>query len=167
MKNINKNKDYLSIVDNILNNEEFNSIGCIEHHGTNRLDHSIKVSYYSYKITKILKLDYEQTARAGLLHDFFLSEEDRTFKDRFVSTFVHPKKSVENSSRVFGITDKEENIIRAHMFPLYTALPKYAESWVVSLVDKAVGLHEFSVKFSYKLSYATNLFIILLLRNIK
>ena len=73
-----KDLQYMSIVNNILNNEEFLKIKKIEHHGISRYDHSLKVSYYSYKIAKILHLDYEQTAIGGLLHDFFLSPEDRT-----------------------------------------------------------------------------------------
>ena len=67
--------NYLSIVGNILSNEEFNKIKKVEHHGTTRFDHSLRVSYFSYKISKFIHLDYEATARAGLLHDFFLSKE--------------------------------------------------------------------------------------------
>ena len=160
-------KKYLNIVKDILSNEEFNEIKKIEHHGTTRFDHSLRVSYYSYKISKTLRLDYEVVARAGLLHDFFISEEERSFKDKFISTFIHPKEAVENSIRVFDVNEKEVDIIRSHMFPIYKALPKYAESWIVSLVDKVVGTYEFSKKFSYKLTYATNLFIILLLRDLK
>ena len=61
------------IVNHILNNEEFLKIKKIEHHGISRYEHSMKVSYYSYKIAKALRLDYEQVARGGLLHDFFLN----------------------------------------------------------------------------------------------
>jgi len=159
--NFSEDEDYISIIHDILENKEFNSIGNIEHHGTNRLEHSKRVSFYSYKIAKILKLDYEQTARAGLLHDFFISEENRKFKDRLLSTFIHPKESVKNSARVFGLTSKEENIIRSHMFPIYISIPKYAESWIVSIVDKIIGTYEFSIKFRTKLSYASNLLFLL------
>lgn len=164
--NYNEDEDYIYLINDILENDEFNSIGNIEHHGTNRLEHSKRVSYYSYKITKLLKLDYEQTARAGLLHDFFISEKERNFKDRLLSTFVHPKESVENSSRVFGLTIKEENIIRSHMFPIYVSIPKYAESWIVSIVDKIIGTYEFGIKFRTKLSYASNLLFLLFLSNL-
>jgi len=138
MSNESIDKDYFLIVNHILNNEEFKKIDGIEHHGISRFDHSFKISYFSYKICKLLHLDYECAARAGLLHDFFLSDENRTFKDKFLSTFTHPKKAVENSIKNFNISEKEENIIRAHMFPFYTALPKYAESWIIILVDKII-----------------------------
>ena len=104
MSNINHSVEndlrYRKIVKNILDNEEFNKIKNIEHHGITRYDHSLKVSYYSYKIAKTLKLDYRQVARGGLLHDFFLSGEDRTFKDKFLSTFVHPKKAEKNAKEM-------------------------------------------------------------------
>ena len=163
MKTKFKNDDnYMNIVGNILDNDEFNEIRRIEHHGTTRFDHSVRVSYYSYKISKALHLDYIETARAGLLHDFFISDEDRNAKDKVVSTFVHPKEAVVNADRVFGINEKEKNIIRAHMFPINLTLPRYAESWIVSLVDKVVGTYEFSKKFGY----VANIYILFLL-NIK
>jgi uncharacterized protein len=60
-------EEYLQIVDNILNNKEFIQIENIKHHNTNRLDHSLKVSYNAYKVARILKLDYDQVARAGFI----------------------------------------------------------------------------------------------------
>lgn len=150
---------YIDIVEHILKNDEFNKIKTIEHHGTTRFDHSLKVSYYSYKISKLFHLDYEETARAGLLHDFFISDDNRNKKDRFVSTFVHPKEAVNNSIRVFGINEKEMNIIRSHMFPINITPPKYIESWIVTFMDKAIGLFEFVKKFGY----IANLYLLILL----
>lgn len=166
MSNIDNDTEYMLIVDNILKNTEFNKIKEIEHHGTTRYDHSLRVSYASYKVAKALKLDYTETARAGLLHDFFLSDEERTTKERFISTFIHPKTSVDNSIREFDISGREMDIIRTHMFPLNPAIPKYAESWVVSIIDKVVGTYEFGHKFGKQLTYATNLFILVVINNI-
>jgi len=166
MKNIN-DEEYLFFVDDILKNNDFNKLDTIVHHGNSRLEHSIKVSYYSYKISKLLNLNYEATARAGLLHDFFLSDNDRKLSDKFLSTFVHPKYALENAKKNFDIDLVEENIIESHMFPIYKKIPKYAESWIVSLVDKFVGTYEFSKTFSKKFVYITNLFILLILNNMK
>lgn len=167
MVNIEKDIEYKEIVDHILTSDEFNEIKKIEHHGVTRFDHSLKVSYYSYKLAKILKLDSDEVARGGLLHDFFLSDEDRTTKDRFVSTFVHPKKAAMNANEIFNISEKEQDIIRTHMFPVNLAVPKYAESWLVSLVDKVIGLAEFTHKFGYKFAYAANVYLLFLMNNIK
>ncbi len=155
-----KDLQYMSIVNNILDNDEFLKIKSIEHHGISRYDHSLKVSYYSYKIAKILHLDYEQTARGGLLHDFFLSPEDRTQKDRLKSVFTHPKQAVLMAKSEFELTKKEEDMIRSHMFPINLSVPKYAESWIVSMVDKCVATNEFAIKFRFRLKYAYNLFLL-------
>lgn len=171
MSNINHSVEhdyaYKKIVNHILQNEEFNKIKNIEHHGITRFDHSLKVSYYSYKVAKFLKLDYVEVARGGLLHDFFLSSENRTLKDKFFSTFVHPKKAVKKAKDNFNITEKELDMIKSHMFPINFSVPKYAESWVVNIVDKCVAIYEFGKKFSKQLSYSANFMMIFLINTLK
>lgn len=167
MDKMNCDLTYTNIVNPILKSDTFNQIKKIEHHGISRFDHSLRVSYCAYKVSKLLKLDYKEVARAGLLHDFFLSDEERTTKDRIVSTFTHPKEAVKNADQIFGLSDKEKNIIESHMFPLYKSLPKYAESWVVSLTDKVVGGYEFLRKFGYKMSYVMNVYMIVLFNTMK
>ena len=52
--------------------------------------------------------------------------------------FVHAREALENSRNTFPdlMNKKVENIILRHMFPLNITLPKYKESWIVSLMDK-------------------------------
>ncbi len=167
MKHLYNDREYLEIVGQVLDNEEFNKLKLIEHHGISRYEHSLKVSYYAYCIAKSLKLDYVEVARAGLLHDFFLSDDERTSKDRFLSTFTHPKKAVMNADRVFGISQREADIIKSHMFPINLTVPKYAESWVVNFSDKVIGAYELSRKFGYRFSYLLNLYLIFLFNAMK
>jgi len=159
--------EFMRIVKNILDNEEFKKIETIEHHGVSRFDHSMRVAYYSYKVAKLMHLDYVGTARGGLLHDFFLSPEDRTSKDRFISTFVHPKKALETAKSHFDLTKKEEDMIRSHMFPINPSVPKYAESWIVSTVDKVVAVEELSLKFKFKIKYAYSLLMLFMFNFIR
>ncbi len=170
MTNYNKDQEYLFIIDNIIKNEEFKKIEDIKHHNTNRLNHSLKVSYYSYKIAKALKLDYKDVAVGGLLHDFYTSKisdcDKITDKIKLFST-KHPKDAVDNSLTYFSLTDKEINIIETHMFPIDYKVPKYAESWIVSFVDKVLSLGEVSQKFGYKFSYILNMYLLFLLNAIK
>ncbi len=165
-----KDDVYLHIVEDILNNEEFMKISCVKHHDSNRLNHSLKVSYYSYKISKRLKLDYISTARGGLLHDFFLERtvDYKKVKDKVkLYTGKHPKMAVVNAKKYFNINDKEENIIRSHMFPIDIKIPLFAESWIVSSVDKVISCYEFSKKFSHKLRYVTNFALLFLINILK
>ena len=142
----------------------------IKHHDSNRFNHSLKVSYYSYKISKKLKLDSISTARGGLLHDFFLERtvDYKKIKDKFkLYTGRHPKMAVNNSKKYFNINLIEEDIIRSHMFPIDIKVPNYSESWIVSCVDKFVSTFEFVKKFSHKLSYVSNFALLFLINMLK
>lgn len=162
---IKKDKEYKKIVKDIFRNNNFKRMYNIEHHGISRMEHSIKISYYSYKIAKLLKLDYVSVARGGLLHDFYLDGDERDVKNKFIDTFIHPKKTLKTSIDNFEINDIEKNIIISHMFPIYFSIPKYKESILVNLVDKVIGCKEllrgFRCKFKYKLVYNYLLIILL------
>lgn len=166
MPNYEIDKEYMSIINQILSNEEFGQLKDIQHHNQTRLKHCLKVSYYSYKVAKRMGLHYDEVARAGLLHDFYLGQvnEQKKIKDKFLLfTSKHPKQAVENSLQYFDLTEKEIDIIRTHMFPVDIKVPKYAESWIVSIVDKLVSFKEFKYKFSNKLSWMINLYIVVVL----
>lgn len=158
---------YLNIIKNYINNSKFQKTKLIEHHGITRFEHSLKVSYYSYKIAKYLHLDYAETAVGGLLHDFFLSPDDRSSVQKLKSTFTHPKLALKTALNEFDLSLKQQDMIRSHMFPINLSIPKYMESWVVSSVDKCVALEEFSHKFKFQLRYAYNLLLIFLISIIK
>lgn len=162
----NLDEEYLTIVKDILDNEEFQKLKKCAHHGISRFDHSIKVSYKAYKFAKKYDFNYQDVAIGGLLHDFFITEKVKS-KDKFILTFTHSKKALKNANEIFNITEKQKNIILCHMFPLGTNLPRHTESWIVSLFDKRVALIEFISKFQYKLRLSINLITIILLNFIK
>ncbi len=167
MPNYKNDMQYVRIINPIMTNEDFNKMKDIQHHSDTRLNHSLKVSYYSYKIAKTLRLDYEDVARGGLLHDFYLEQvnDQKSLKDKFLLyTTKHPNDALDNASKYFEISEKEKDIIRTHMFPVDIKIPKYAESWIVSIVDKGVSLKEFYQKFSQQLIFATNLYVLMILK---
>lgn len=165
---IKKDKEYKKIVKDIFRNIEFKKLCNIEHHGISRMEHSIKISYYSYKIAKKLRMDYVSVARGGLLHDFFLDGDERNGKRKFLDTFTHPKKALQTSIDNFNVNEIEKNIIVSHMFPIYTAIPKYKESILVNLVDKIIGSKElvrgFGCKFKYRFNYTYVLMLLFITR---
>lgn len=170
MLNIKNDKNYLNIVEYILDDKEFDKMNNIRHHCSNRYDHSLKVSYYSYKIAKLFKLNYEEVARAGLLHDFYfestLDYKKPTDKVMLFTT-GHPMQALKNAEDRFDLSEKEKDIIKTHMFPLDFRLPKYMESWIVNIVDTFLSTCEFTQKFSYKFSYVINLYLLVILNSIK
>ena len=156
MKRILNDSDYMNLVLDISNNELFNELDNIIQHGnSNRKIHSYRVSYYSYKIAKMLRLDYKSVARAGLLHDFFMSTNDTKGLKKLRNTLVHPKYAEINARSIVELNDKESNIIKSHMFPIFYTIPKYSESWLVSIIDKIVAVYEFYFSYKTTLKYAT------------
>lgn len=158
------NREFVNIVSDILDNDKFLKICEYKHHGITRFEHSLRVSYYSYLVARKLHLNYIATARGGLLHDFFI-QEDLTPKKQKFSMFFHPYKALSNSCDTFNVTDIEKDIIINHMFPtLPHKVPKYMESWLVSLVDKIVATYEFYYSYGKTFVYRfSNLYIFLLL----
>ena len=167
MKKYYEDKKYLDIVDNILNNEKFLKLENIKHHGINRLNHSIRVSYNSYRITKLLKLNYKSSARAGLLHDFFLEDNSKlNKKEKLKVLFKHPKYAYDKSNELFEISNLEKDIITTHMFPIGKNVPKYAESWIVDIVDDIASIYE-RIRITYKqLNAAVSFIFIIILNNL-
>ena len=103
-------KQYQKIVSDIIESEEFNKLKDINHHGITRYEHSLKVSYRAYKIAKVLKLDYKATARGGLLHDFFISSNEKTHKESVKLTFTHPRIARDNAHYLFMTNIKEDDV---------------------------------------------------------
>ena len=163
LKNYYEDKEYMMIIDDIMKNNKFKKLANYKHHGMTRLEHSIKVSYNSYKIAKKLHLNYYSTARAGLLHDFFINEDLSHKKQKF-SMFFHPYESINNSTKYFELNEMERDIIITHMFPsLPHKIPKYLESWLVSIVDKIVATEEFYTSYAKPYTYKlSNLYLMIL-----
>ena len=135
------NKEYLDIVSDILDNESFKKLsGEIHHHGS-RIDHSIRVSYKTYKVCKRLGLDYISASRASLLHDYFFNEEFDSNSKLYKLTH-HYERAIANASNLFNLNDMEKNIICSHMFPIGGKAPKYLESIIVDIIDDVSAIYE-------------------------
>ena len=156
--------EFLRLVKDILDNKKFEMMKDCVHHGMSRWEHSMRVSYYSYKIAKKFRLNYIDTARGGLLHDFFVNDDLTVMKQKF-SIFFHPYHSLDNAKKYFRLSQLEEDIIINHMFPtLPHKIPKNIESWIVSFVDKIVATYEFYESYGKTVVYKLpNLYVILLL----
>lgn len=144
---------YEQIVQDILNDNDFNKISEIpHHHTTNRLTHSLKVSYLSYRMAKKLNIDYVAAARSGLLHDYYFEqpcEQPNIREKKKMMLSEHTKIAVENAKKRYNITSIEEDAIRCHMFPLDKKIPKHKVSWIVMLADKLASFGDFSHSCEY------------------
>ncbi|MEY8441274.1 HD domain-containing protein [Lactobacillaceae bacterium 24-114] len=156
MKSLNEWKndsEYVAIVDDLLAQPAVQKLAqYTQHHHSNRLQHSIAVSFDSYRIAKRMHLDYRSVARAGLLHDLFYYDWRTTKFDLGTHAFIHPRVALRNAEKITTLNAKEKDIILKHMFGATLALPKYAESWIVSLVDDFEAEQEFFSPIRAKLS---------------
>lgn len=145
--------------------DEFNELKNINHHGITRYDHSIRVAYFTYLVTRFLHMNYEEATIAALLHDFFtdeVNEELGIFRLR-----RHPKHALNNASKYFCLSDLQKDIISTHMFPITFTPPKYLESWIVDIVDDISAIYEKGYSLRKELSAATTFLFIILMNYIR
>lgn len=135
-------REFYSIVDDITNNSKFNKLKKELHHGITRYDHSYRVARWTYTICDFFNMkNKEDVTRAALLHDFYL-DSDLALLNGFEKLGEHPNMALKNSLKYFELDKVQQDIIKNHMFPRTTELPKYKESWLVSGVDKVVSTYE-------------------------
>jgi uncharacterized protein len=143
-------REHELLVSDILTHEEFLKLKEYHHHTNHIYDHVTRVSYIAYRISKALGLDYYAAARGGLLHDFFLYDwRERKSQDEKRSSHgkEHPYIALENAQKYFTVNAKEADIIVKHMFPKTFSLPRYRESFIVSLSDKIAAVYEYLQRF--------------------
>ena len=155
--------EYIDIVRDIINNEEFLKLKFYRHHDNTRLAHCLKVSYNAYKLAKKFNLDYKAAARAGLLHDFFYGDlRYINVIERKYMLNAHPYFAYYNASKIFKLNDKEKNMILSHMFPISYEVPRYKESILLDIVDDLEALKEVGIYIKDRLKHNINLFLIML-----
>ena len=134
------NKEFYNIVNDILDHKEFLKLKDITHHGITRYEHCLRVGYYTYLVTKGLRLNYIKATRAAVLHDFFI---DEVASENSINRLRrHSNYAFLNAKKYFILGDLEEDIIKRHMFPITFTPPKYLESWVVDIVDDFAAVYE-------------------------
>lgn len=145
-RNNQSRQEFFNIISEIIKNETVQEMKDYRQHcDTSCYEHCLHVAYYSYIIAKKFKLDYVSTARAAMLHDLFLynwREKHREEEFYGMHAFVHPKIALRNSLKIFNLNEKEQDIIVKHMWPVTIKPPKYAESYIVTVMDKYSAIVE-------------------------
>lgn len=146
IENINNEFEFYSIIEDLINNETVRKMKNFkQHYDTSTYDHCLNVAYLSYTVCKKLKLDYISATRAAMLHDLFLYDWRNSKKLLNLEkphAFIHPKIAFENASKLFTLNEKEKDIILKHMWPVTISLPKYRESYIITLMDKLSAIQE-------------------------
>lgn len=132
--------EFFSIIKNIISNDTVKQMKLYRQHcNTSTYKHCMQVAYYTYIACKKLKLDYTSATRAAMLHDLFLYDWRKKNRDIALPglhAYVHPHIALENATKLFDLNDIEKDIILKHMWPVTFALPRYKESYIVTIMDK-------------------------------
>ena len=90
----------------------------------------------------------------GMLHDLFLYDWRKPRPDgKKLHAFRHPRLSLNNASKIFELNEIEQDIILKHMWPLTVILPKYKESYIITIADKYAALLENKIAIQSNLKF--------------
>lgn len=116
----------------------------IQHGRVTTYDHCIRVAAISFWIAKKLKLNcnLDSLVKGAFLHDYYLYDW-HDYKEAKLHGFHHPEVAMRNAFRDFGLTKKEANIIKSHMWPLtLRSVPASKEAVLVCIADKISSTKE-------------------------
>lgn len=115
-----------------------------QHGNTSVYAHSIRVAELSLQMAERLpmQVDKKSLIRGALLHDYFLYDWHEPDPSHRLHGFTHPSTAWRNACNDFYLNEKEQNIIRRHMFPLVPIPPACREAWIVCVADKYCALCE-------------------------
>ena len=129
-------KEFTAITRELLDSQQVRSMGLWRHHGpVTCLDHSLFVAYWTYRAARFLRLDIRAATRGALLHDLYLYDPRDKSAHPGNQCLDHPRAAARNAAGLTDLSQKEQNIILSHMWPLGGALPRSLEAWLVDLVD--------------------------------
>ena len=137
-------QNYMNIIKDIISNEMVQKMKEYrQHYNVSCFDHCLYVSYNLYKICKKHNLDYTSAARAGLIHDLFLYDwRKRENGRKGLHAYTHSKTAYENANKIFKLNDIEKDIVLKHMWPVTLGIPKYKESFLITIIDKYFAYSE-------------------------
>ncbi len=131
---------------------------CEHHRGKTRLEHVKEVAYLSFLWGKRFSLDCDSIVRGALLHDLFYYDWLR--EGPRLHGFRHHNIALKNARTITSLSQKEEDIIKRHMWPLTVIPPRYVESLIVSLVDTFCCARDYAcLKKHDKTAKATAVFV--------
>lgn len=144
LEKIYANTEFINIIKDILNTDMVQKMKEYrQHYETTCFDHCLIASYFCYIYCKKINLDYISCARAAMLHDLFLYDwREKKTSRKGLHAFTHSKTALINAQTQFELNKKEIDIILKHMWPVTIFLPKYAESYVLTFVDKFCAISE-------------------------
>lgn len=151
--------EFFSIIDDIISNDTVKQMKNYRQHcNTSCYKHCMQVAYFTYIACKKLKLDYISATRAAMLHDLFLYDWRKKYRNielPGLHAFVHPQIALKNASEIFDLNVIEKDVILKHMWPVTISFPRYRESYIVTVMDKYSACLETYIYLKNKLQRKT------------
>lgn len=126
------------LIEDMANDPRLLQLKAFTQHGkVSTYDHSVSVAKMSLKLARMLRLrvDSEQLVRGALLHDYYLYDW-HNHGDK-LHGYHHPDIAADKAGRDFALTQREQEIIRTHMWPLtLRRIPSSKEAALVCTADK-------------------------------
>ena len=147
---------FFDAVRDVYFSDEVQSLRQYEQHlEIDRLQHVTTVAYLSYKICRRLSFDSKAASRAAVMHDlvYYDWRDGETGGWHCLHGYKHPHYACQNARELYpALTEKEEKIIRRHMWPLTVLPPDSKEGLVVTMMDKYCAAIEviYSVNKKYR-----------------
>ena len=156
---------YYGCVSDLIADRRLAQLGDITHHiATTRFQHCVNVSYHSYVICKKLHLDARSAARAGLLHDLFYYDRKKYNSSRKQKglpdhSSMHAHIALRNAMRLTELNSIERDMIVKHMWPVTRPMPRYMETYIITVVDKYCAVLELCIPKAGKAARAFRNFL--------
>ncbi len=116
-----------------------------QHGSCNTYDHSVSVARHAYRLSILLHIhvDERMLARGAMLHDFYLYDIRTSGRSAWNHGRKHPEVALSNARQYYELSEKEEDMIYSHMWPLtLTHRPHYRESVLLGAADKYCAVRE-------------------------
>lgn len=128
---------FCSEVEDLMQNETVQKMKTFPHHKKISTHfHSVYVAYSCHKLGKIIGIETRDLTRGALLHDLYLYDW-HTEKHEEKHAWYHPKMAAINAEKyVMPLTDKQRDMILAHMWPLHLLPPKSLDGFILTFCDK-------------------------------
>ena len=125
--------EFTDQIDDLLRTQAVQKLKYYSHHyRVTRYEHVLLVAQLSFRIARAWGLDSRAVARSALLHDLYHGGKDSNYLRHARN---HPLTALHNALEVTELSEKEQNIIASHMWPLCAARPRSWEAWLVNAVD--------------------------------
>ena len=138
--------EFYPVVRDLLRSDAVQELSAFTHHKmTTRYQHCLNVSYYNFKLCKMLHLDADSAARAGLLHDLYHYDTAKYTRSSPAARHSRnpPEVALRAAEKLIDMNDRERDMIGKHMWPVTVPRPKYAETYVITIVDKYCAVIEY------------------------